>query len=130
MTDLITAVRDLLRMVPEKWRGRVYATIAVIAGIATIAVLVLPFLPALGVELPPRWVAVLTGIAAFFGALAKANTPAVSASNSVSVTLQLDDNMSGRLSKAAQAAKELDAALTRDDGDDGEAGVTAKSGPA
>jgi hypothetical protein len=75
MIDLVTAVRDLLRMVPEKWRGRVYAAIALVAGIATIAVLVLPWLPALGVDLPPRWVAVLTGIATFFGALAKANTP-------------------------------------------------------
>lgn len=76
LTQLTLAVGDLLRLVPTKWRGRVYATIAVLAGLATVAVLVLPFLPSLGIELPSRWVAILTGVAAFFGALAKSNTPA------------------------------------------------------
>ncbi|MGH3998839.1 MAG: hypothetical protein ACRDTJ_15445 [Pseudonocardiaceae bacterium] len=75
LTRLIDASRALLQLVPTKWRGRVYAGVATAAGIATVAVLVLPFLPAFGVDLPPRWVAVLTGIAAFFGALAKSNTP-------------------------------------------------------
>jgi hypothetical protein len=76
LTKLTIAVGDLLRLVPVEWRGRVYAGIAAVAGIATVVVLVLPFLPALGIELPPRWIAILTGIAAFFGALAKSNTPA------------------------------------------------------
>lgn len=76
LTKLTVAVGDLLRLVPDEWRGRVYATIATVAAIATVAVLVLPFLPYLGIELPPRWIAILTGIAAVSGALAKSNTPA------------------------------------------------------
>lgn len=45
------------------------------------------------------------------------------------VSLKLDDNMSGRLSRAAAAADELDASL-RPKGEDGEPGSGARSGPA
>lgn len=47
------------------------------------------------------------------------------------VTLQVDENMSAGLARAAAAAEQLDAGLRpKDDGDDGEAGSAARSGPA
>src|SRR5690242_12268501 len=61
---------------PAAYRKRVYQTIKVLAGLATLALIVLPYLPQVGINLPTdvRWDAVLTGLLAFLGHLADKNT--------------------------------------------------------
>lgn len=74
ISTLVATVGDLLRLVPVKYRARVYEGFAFVAGFATLAVLLFSNGDLIGVDFPSRWTAIATGIAAIFGALAAANT--------------------------------------------------------
>jgi hypothetical protein len=58
------------------WRKRVYNVVKVLAGLATVALIVLPYLPSVGIDLPSsvRWDAILTGLLTVLGQLASRNT--------------------------------------------------------
>lgn len=61
---------------PATQRKAVYKTTKITASIATVALIVLPYLPQVGVNLPPnvQWDAILTALLAFLGHLADRNT--------------------------------------------------------
>lgn len=78
--NYLTSLADLLggwaRTMPTVWRKRVYKAVKIASGLATLALLLLPMLPSLGVTLPAdvRWDAVFTGLLAFLGHLADTHT--------------------------------------------------------
>jgi hypothetical protein len=57
-------------------RKAFYKATKIVASVATVALIVLPYLPQVGVNLPPnvQWDAVLTALLAFLGHLADRNT--------------------------------------------------------
>lgn len=61
---------------PAVWRKRVYKSVKVVAGLATLFLVVLPLLPNFGLVLndTARYGAILTAAIAFLGHLADANT--------------------------------------------------------
>lgn len=76
MNNLLLLLGSWANALPALWRKRVYNTVKVLSGLATIALIVLPYLPQVGIALPTdvRWDAVLTGLLAFLGQLASRNT--------------------------------------------------------
>lgn len=70
---LLGSWADLL---PALWRKRVYDGVKVLAGLTTVALLVLPYLPQVGLSLPTsvRWDALFTGALTLLGQLASRNT--------------------------------------------------------
>lgn len=78
--DNLTKIAFLLggwaNSLPTNVRKRIYQTVKVLSGLATLALLVLPLLPGLGVEVPTpaRWDALFTAALAFLGHLADKNT--------------------------------------------------------
>jgi len=76
LSNLALLLGSWANSLPAVWRKRLYKTVKVLAGVATLALIVLPMLPSLGVDLPTnvRWDAVLTAALAFLGHLADSNT--------------------------------------------------------
>lgn len=76
MNNLLLLLGSWANSLPAVWRKRVYDTVKVLAGLATIALIILPYLPQVGINLPTdvRWDAVLTGLLTFLGQLASRNT--------------------------------------------------------
>lgn len=78
MNDRLRQIAALLTgwisALPAHTRAKVYKVLKWVSGAATLAVLVLPFLPELGVEAPTAWLAIATGFATFAGYLADKNT--------------------------------------------------------
>lgn len=74
MNTIVTALGDLLRQVPTRYRARVYKAVAVLGSLATLALLLFANGDLIGIDLPDRWTAVGTAVATVLAALAKANT--------------------------------------------------------
>lgn len=76
MNNLVFMLGSWATTLPALWRKRVYNTVKVLAGLATVALLVLPYLPQVGINLPTsvRWDALLTGLLTVLGQLASRNT--------------------------------------------------------
>ena len=75
-STLATVLGGWANSLPAVWRKRIYQTVKVLAGVATLALIVLPYLPQFGVNWSGQEVAVtaLTAALAFLGHLAAANT--------------------------------------------------------
>lgn len=76
LDDFSFALGSWARHLPVVWRKRFYFTTKVLAGLATLLLLLLPLLPGLGVTLPANveWGAILTGLLTFLGHIADENT--------------------------------------------------------
>lgn len=76
MSTLVSALSDLLRQVPARYRARVYKAVAILGALATLALLLFANGDLIGLDLPDRWTAVGTAVATLLAALAHANTDA------------------------------------------------------
>lgn len=76
VSRLLFALGGWANMLPTPTRKRVYQWVKVASSIATVALIVLPQLPSLGLALPSAKVAALTAILAAVAHLADRNTQA------------------------------------------------------
>lgn len=76
LLDLADLLGGWARLLPTVWRKRIYKSVKVLSGLATLGLLLLPYLPSLGVTLPSnvQWDALFTGALFFLGHLADTNT--------------------------------------------------------
>jgi uncharacterized membrane protein len=76
LTDAADALSKVARQLPIATRKRLYRWTKVLAGLATLVLLVLPLLPTLGVNWSESGVVitVLTGLLTFLGHVADSNT--------------------------------------------------------
>lgn len=72
-SGLIAAIAYFLGRVPLKVRTSIYELIILLAGVATLLILLFPYARTYGIEVPPRPVAVLTGVLTLLASLARSN---------------------------------------------------------
>ena len=74
--DSASALQTIFTAIPARARKAIYKTAKIVAAVVTLALLILPALPQVGVTLPgsDRWLAIGTGILTLLGHLADSNT--------------------------------------------------------